>query len=63
MEEECGIVQFFLNIWSFLTIDIKSGERSTDLIPVIPQTTIINVLNFYNVYLKMVDQQVIICPG
>ena len=37
----------------------KSGERSTGLIPVIPQTTIINVLNFYNVYLKMVDQQVI----
>ena len=37
----------------------KSGERSTGLIPVIPQTTIINVLNFFIVSSILVDQQVI----
>ena len=38
---------------------IKSGERSSGLIPAIPQTTIINKLSFNNVYWKKVDQQVI----
>ena len=38
---------------------IISGERSSGSIPAIPQTTVINVLNFKDVYSKKVDQQVI----
>ena len=38
---------------------IRSGERSSGLIPAIPLTTIINILSFNDVYSKKVDQQVI----
>ena len=31
-------------------LNIISGERSSGLIPAIPQTTIVIVLNSYNVY-------------
>ena len=38
---------------------IWNGERSPGFIPLIPQKTIVNVLNFFFVNMKKVDQQVI----